>query len=183
MRHPNSRLRRHDRGHFSSANRPDIRSGHCRGLSPIPSEAGGQHPPHHVREVAVRRGFRTWVRNSPNFSKMPEKPTCKSPRASTTVVILARLFKIEHLPKTGVVFARRIVQFELVAEPGIVAAENLSKPVEYETDRAGIQSIGERDQVDGNRNPQVDFQRHRAWFDQRVAGSNPIPCPALTSMP
>src|SRR3954451_4264231 len=43
------------------------------------------------------------------------------------------LSKIEHLPKSGVVFARRIVQLKFVAEPRIVRAEDLTEPVEHET--------------------------------------------------
>src|SRR3977135_4123131 len=47
--------------------------------------------------------------------------------------------KIEHFPESGVIGARRIVQLELVSEPGIVVAEDLAEPVEYQTDRAGVQ--------------------------------------------
>ena len=82
-------------------------------------------------------------------------------------------FKIEHLPEAGVVLARRVVQLELVAEPRIVAAEDVAEPVEDETNRAGLQALGQREQEKRNRNPHADFQRHRAGLDQRVAAKQP----------
>ena len=72
------------------------------------------------------------VRNLPSFSKMPEKPTCRSLNASATDVFLAILFKIKHLAKPGIVDARRIIQSEIVRKPGIVAAENFAELVEDE---------------------------------------------------
>src|SRR5256885_8943090 len=120
----------------------------------------------------MQQSGRTW----PSFFKTLARPTCRSRSASARTVCT---FKIEHLAEAGVVDARRVVQPEFVAEPRIVAAENVAQPVEYEADRAGVQPVGERDQINRNRNPQVEFQRHGARLHQRVAGEQSYPLPRL----
>ena len=65
----------------------------------------------------------------------------------------ARLSKIEHFPESDVVFARGIIESEFVADPRIIGSEDFAKPIEYESDRTSIQTLGQRNQKKWNRNP------------------------------
>src|SRR5664279_2428285 len=116
-------------------------------------------------------------RSLPNFLMTPQRRICRSPNGSATAAIPACLLKIEHLPEPGVVFARRIVQLGLVAEPRIVAAEDAGEPIEYETDRSGAQTLGLRKQKKWNRNPQTEFERHEAGLNEGVGAKQPNAMP------
>src|SRR5215813_5297166 len=108
-----------------------------------------------------------------------KKFVCNLPiSSSSTKSIPATYFEIEHSPAASVVSARRIIQFELVVEPRILVAENVTEPIEHETDRTSIQTFRERDQVKRNGNPEAHVQRYNTRLDQGVATKQPnsVPC-------
>ena len=60
------------------------------------------------------------------------------PNASVSAAMATSRFKIEHFPEAGIVFTRRIVQLEFVAEPGIVGTKDVAEPIEYKPNWAGV---------------------------------------------
>ena len=129
------------------------RDGECsRGLFPIASEAGGEHPPRHVRKAAVRGGLGCRSRARRTLPRTPGRPICRSPTDQRPLRVPSGGGRLNIFRKPASYLLGGLFEPEIVAEPWIVAAEDFGEPVEHETDRTGLQTLGQREQEQRHRN-------------------------------